>query len=33
MAERFLKGCRQEMLGTWNWVVVVVVRGWILDIE
>ena len=25
MVERFLKGCRQEMLGTWNWVVVVVV--------
>ena len=34
MVERFLRGCRQEVLGTWNWVVVVVVvRGWILDIE
>jgi len=27
MVERFLRGCRQKMLGTWNWVVVVVVRG------
>lgn len=25
MVERFLRGCRQEVLGTWNWVVVVVV--------